>query len=286
MSASVQAIGIDKRFGRTYALAGVTLEARQGVTGLLGPSGAGKSTLLRVLATVMAPDAGRLRLLGCDPSDSRERTAIRQRLGYLPQEPTFHRSFTAFEFIDYVAILKEHMDRRARHMQVRRVLKAVGLDTLAGKKIRTLSSGMRQRLALAQALLGDPQLLVLDEPTNGLDPEYRLRFRDLLSRLGEERTIILATHQTEDVAALCNHVVVMADGGVKYDGRPQALADLAHGKVWLTRSRHPGARLSWRTGEGQYRNIGDAPAGARLVAPTIEDGYLLLLGEQGLKEAA
>ncbi|MGH8901740.1 MAG: ATP-binding cassette domain-containing protein [Egibacteraceae bacterium] len=279
---SVRAVSVHKRFGRTHALAGVSLEAHHGVTGLLGPNGAGKSTLLRLLATVMMPDAGRLRLLESDPTDSRQRTAIRRRLGYVPQEQGFPPNFTVFAFVDYVAILKEHTDRRARHREVRRVLEALDLDTFAGVKLRTLSGGMRQRVALAQALLGEPQLLILDEPTAGLDPEHRLRFRELLSRLGQERTIILATHQIEDVTALCHHVVAMADGSVKFDGMPRDLAELARGKVWLTPSRHPAARASWCTGEGRYRNIGDAPADAQLVDPTTEDGYLLLLGEQAV----
>jgi ABC-2 type transport system ATP-binding protein len=137
---------------------------------------------------------------------------------------------------------------------------------------------MRRRVALAQALLGNPDLLVLDEPTAGLDPEQRLRFRDTVSRLGEDRTIVISTHQTEDVAALCQRVIVMDHGRVRLDGTARDVADVARGKVWLSEQRDAGARLSWRTGEGRHRNIGDAPAGAELVDPSIEDGYLLLIG--------
>jgi ABC-2 type transport system ATP-binding protein len=278
---------VTKRFGRTQALAGVSLKAGVGVTGLLGPNGAGKTTVLRMLATVLAPDAGRIRLLGRDPGRPGERIEIRRRLGYLPQEPGFHRGFTAFEFVDYVAILKEMTDRRARHPEVRRVLDLVGLTSVSGKKIRELSGGMRRRVGLAQALLGDPELVVLDEPTVGLDPEQRLRFREMISRIGEGRSVILSTHQTEDVAALCGTVVVVHGGRTLFDGTPAQLVERARGRVWLDDQRSPDARLAWRTGTGEHRNIGDRPpAGAELVAPTIEDAYLLLIGDESMTVAA
>jgi len=164
---TIEVRSVEKRFGRTRALAGVSFEAAPGITGLLGPNGAGKTTLLRIMATVMAPDDGSVRLLSHDPNNPAERTAIRRMLGYMPQEPGFHRGFTAFAFIDYIAILKEMTDRSTRHAEVARVLELVGLGRQAGKRIRALSGGMRRRLALAQALLGDPSLLVLDEPTTG-----------------------------------------------------------------------------------------------------------------------
>ena len=279
--------GVTKSFGRTQALAGISFRAGAGVTGLLGPNGAGKTTLLRMLATVLGPDDGRLRLLGRDPADSSERLEIRRRLGYLPQEPGFHRSFTAFEFVDYVAILKEMTDRRSRHDEVRRVLAEVGLESVSGKRIRALSGGMRRRVGLAQALLGDPDLLVLDEPTVGLDPEQRMRFRELISRAAEGRCVILSTHQTEDVAALCNAIVVVQAGRTLFSGTPADLVATAAGRVWLDDVRSPGAHLSWRTGTGRHRNIGEVPPpGAELVPPTVEDAYLLLLGDEALAVAA
>ena len=283
---SVQIQAVAKSYLRTRALDGVTLNLGGGVTGLLGPNGAGKTTLQRILATVLAPDAGSVRLLGLDPDKPRQRLSIRRRLGYMPQEPGFHRGFTAFEFVDYVAILKEMTDRRARHREVRRALDLAGLGGVARKRIRALSGGMRRRVALAQALLGDPDLLILDEPTAGLDPEQRMRFREMLSRLGEERTVLMSTHQTEDVAALCQRVVVLHRGAILVDGSPADVANAARGRVWLADRREEGARLSWRTAEGRHRNIGRAPAGADLVEPTIEDGYLLLVGEEAFEEAA
>jgi ABC-2 type transport system ATP-binding protein len=281
---TVEVTEISKRFGRTTALAGLTFDAPAGITGLLGPNGSGKTTLLRMAATVLAPDAGQIRLLGWDPSVADERLAIRRRLGYMPQEPGFHRSFTAFEFVDYIAILKEMTDRRGRHEEVRRVLTLVGLQGVMDRKIKALSGGMRRRVALAQALLRDPDILVLDEPTAGLDPEQRLRFREIVSERSADRTVLLSTHQTEDVAAMCPRVVVMLDGRALFEGTPRELIDVAAGRVWLSSERSLAARLSWRNADGAHRNIGDAPSGAELVAPTLEDGYLLLVGERALAE--
>ena len=276
---TVGLIGVDKAYGRTRALQGIGLELQPGITGLLGPNGAGKTTLLRILATVLAPDAGRVRLLGLDPQDAGQRVNIRRRLGYLPQDAGLHRGFTAFEFVDYVAILKEMTSAQARHAEVRRVLDLVDLGDVRSRKIKTLSGGMRRRVALAQALLGDPDLLLLDEPTAGLDPEQRLRFRELVSA-APHQTVVISTHQTEDVAALCARVVVLDHGTIRFDGAPGDLARVAEHKVWLAADRSSAARLSWRTGDGSFRHIGDPPAGARLVEPTVEDGYLLLLGRR------
>jgi ABC-2 type transport system ATP-binding protein len=277
-TATVTATGVSKRFGPKVALADVGLHLAPGITGLLGPNGAGKTTLLRILATVLPADRGTLELLGHDPTTGDGRLAVRRRLGYLPQEPGFHRSFTAFEFVDYVAILKEWGDRKARHDEVRRVLSLVGLEPVMGTAIRKLSGGMRRRVAIAQSLLGDPDLLVLDEPTAGLDPEQRLRFRELLSAVAARSTVLLSTHQTDDVAALCNRVIVLLGGEVRFAGAPAELAALADGRVWMDVDRDPSAQLAWITGEGMVRHIGEPPAGAHLVPPTVEDGYLTLTG--------
>jgi ABC-2 type transport system ATP-binding protein len=175
---------VGRRYGATRALAGVTLELQAGVTGLLGPNGAGKTTLLRLLATALPPTEGQVRVLGLDPETPAERTDIRRRLGYLPQEVGFPRGFTAFAFIDYVALLKEWTQPSARHAEVRRVLGLVGLGDLGSKRIRAMSGGQRRRVALAQALLGSPPVLILDEPTTGVDPEQRVTLRTVLARAG------------------------------------------------------------------------------------------------------
>ncbi len=268
------------RYGRTTALDGVSFAFGAGVTGLLGPNGAGKTTLLRVLATAIAPDAGSVSIFGADSSHAPGRLAARRRLGYMPQEPGFHQNFTTFEFVDYVAILKELGNRRQRHDQVREVLAEVGLSDVRGKRIKALSGGMRRRVALAAAIVGRPDLLILDEPTVGLDPEQRLRFRELIAELGERCTVLLSTHQTEDVMSLCGRVVVLQSGRVRFDGPPAELADVARGRVWLSPNRAADTIAAWRTGEGEYRNLGSPPPGAHLIAPTLEDGYLLLGGAE------
>jgi len=283
-NATIRMSELRKRYGATDAVADLTLSIGTGVTGLLGPNGAGKTTLMRMLATVLAPTSGSLRLLGFDPSDPDERTELRRRLGYMPQEPGFHRQFTAFEFVDYIAILKEMTDTRARHREVRRVLAQVGLSDVSGRRIRKLSGGMRRRIALAQALLGDPRLLVLDEPSAALDPEQRLRFRELISDLGDERVVLVSTHQTEDVRALCQRVIVLRDGCDAFDGTPAELSGLARDRVWIADERDSRAQLWWRTAEGRHRHVGDPPPGAQLVEPTIEDGYLLLAGPTAVTE--
>ncbi|GGN44436.1 ABC-2 type transport system ATP-binding protein [Actinoplanes campanulatus] len=280
----VHASGLTLRYGRTAALTDVSFTLYDGVTGLLGPNGAGKTTLLRIVATALPPDQGTLSVLGNDPRTPAGRLAVRRRLGYLPQDPGFHPGFTAFEFVDYVAILKELTDRRARHQEVSRVLDAVGLSGQRGRRIRALSGGMRQRVALAAALAGDPDLLVLDEPTVGLDPEQRLRFREVIAELGEGRSVLLSTHQTEEVMALCQRVVVLDGGTVRFEGTPADLAAHARGRVWTSGARVAGALASWRAGDGRYRNVGDPPAGAELLEPTVEDGYLMLVDTPAREE--
>jgi ABC-2 type transport system ATP-binding protein len=274
---TVRVDGLTRRYSRTTALDAVSLAMHDGVIGLLGPNGAGKSTLMRILATAATPDAGTVRVLGHDPMTTGGHREIRRRLGYLPQNPGLPPGFTAFAFVEYVALLKEFVDRAARLDEVHRVLTAVGLHGERHTRIRKLSGGMRQRVGLAAALLGDPALLILDEPTVGLDPQQRLRFREVVATLGEGRTVLLSTHQTEDVMTVCRRVVVLDGGRVRFEGSPTELADTARGRVWASAERAPDALATWRTGTGSFRNVGFPPDGARLIEPTIEDGYLLLV---------
>jgi ABC-2 type transport system ATP-binding protein len=269
--------GLSRRYGAVRALDDVAVGLGRGVTGLLGPNGAGKTTLMTVLATVNEPDAGRVSVFGLDPADGNQRVAIRRRLGYLPQELSFHRHFSVAGFLDYVAILKEIVDRRRRAEEVARVLTAVGLENLAGRRVRSLSGGMRQRLGVAQALLGGPDLLVLDELTAGLDPEQRLRFRELLSDLPDDPVVLLSTHQVDDISAICPRVLVLLGGRVRFAGSPAELAATAAGRVWAADERDTRALVSWRSGDNRWRHLGEhLPEGAEELPPTAEEGYLLL----------
>ena len=273
--------GVGRSFGATQALADVDLDLEPGVIGLLGPNGAGKTTLLRLLATALPPSRGKVRVLGRDVEVLAERTEIRRRLGYLPQEVGFPRGFTAFAFVDYIALLKEWADPAARHAEVRRVLDQVGLSDAATKRIRAMSGGQRRRVALAQALLGSPPVLILDEPTTGVDPEQRVTLRTVLAELARTSIVVLSTHQTEDVAALCERVVVLDRGRVRYDGAVTDLVDRAAGRVWLADQPDPAATVSWRTGTGRYRNVAaQARDDVEHVEPSLEDAYLLLRGDR------
>jgi len=192
---------------------------------------------------------------------------------------------TAFAFLDYIAVLKEWTERAARHAEVRRVLETADLADRGSKRVRALSGGQRRRLGLAQSLIGDPRLLILDEPTTGLDPAQRASLRAVLSARGDVGAVVLATHQTEDVAALCERVIVLSEGRVHFDGPVVDFVATAAGSVWLHEREIPGARVSWRTGTGRIRSIGGTPPdGAELAEPSVEDAYLLMLGHEVLEE--
>ena len=269
---------VAKRFGSTNALDAVTWSGGSAVIGLLGPNGAGKTTLLRMVATVLAPDAGTIRLLGRDPGKANDRLAIRRNLGYLPQETGLYPGFSAFDVVDYVAVLKEMSGRNERRERVHSALTAVGLEDDMHRKIRTLSGGTKRRVAIAAAIVGNPRLLVLDEPSAGLDPDQRLRLRDVMSQAGRQGTVLIATHHTDEVAAFCQHVLVLDRGRLLFSGTPHELATVAAGRVWVDERPHPDAIRTWVTSDGLVRSIGTPPAGAQLVEPNIDDGYLLTTG--------
>jgi ABC-2 type transport system ATP-binding protein len=241
---NVELTELTRRFGRTQAVVGVTLEAGPGVFGLLGPNGAGKTSLLRMMATVLPPTSGTLRLLGRDPDGYGPRREIRRRLGYLPQNLGYYPGFTVTDFIEYFALLKD-MPPGQVPRAVAAAIEHVGLGDKARAKMRTLSGGMLRRAGIAQAIVNEPELLLLDEPTAGLDPEQRVAFRSLLREFGQRATVIVSTHLVEDVAAACSEVALMDAGRMVFHGTPGELI-----------------------ARGQGHGVGDAP---------LERGYSAVL---------
>jgi ABC-2 type transport system ATP-binding protein len=219
---NVEIAGLTRRFGRTTAVAGVSMETGPGVFGLLGPNGAGKTSLLRMMATVIPPTSGSLRLLGRDPGQYGPRREIRRRLGYLPQNLGYYPGFTVVEFVEYFALLKD-MPAAQVPAAVAAAVERVELGPKAKAKLRTLSGGMLRRVGIAQAIVNEPQLLLLDEPTAGLDPEQRIAFRALLRELGQRATVMVSTHLVEDVGAACTEVALMDEGRIVFQGTPDEL---------------------------------------------------------------
>ncbi len=273
--AQVLAFGVEQRFGPVEALQGVDLALQGGLITLLGPNGSGKTTLLRCLATITAPDAGSILIDGLDPRHESDRIEVRRRLGYQPQDPGMTRSARAFDLLDYLAVLKQHDDERTRRHLVFDALERVGLAGRAHDRVGDLSGGMRQRLALAQAILGSPTLLLLDEPAAGLDPDERFRLREIVAERRHRSTVVVSTHLTDE-AAVGDTVLVLLEGRLRFVGSPETLAGTGAGRAWIQAAEPIGARASWRLADGRYRCLGTPPVGAELVAPTLEDGYLLL----------
>jgi ABC-type multidrug transport system ATPase subunit len=209
--------------GKRMAVDGLSLRLGTGVHGLLGPNGAGKTTLIRALATVLPPAGGKLELLGKSITDRSKLRELRRKLGYLPQDFGYYPKFTVREFVEYIAWLKE-MDGGQVAGAVQRAIERVGLADRADDKMKTLSGGMLRRAGIAQAIVNDPEVLLLDEPTVGLDPAQRLDFRTLLRGLGEHATVLVSTHLVEDVAAVCSHVVLMESGKLVFEGTPADVA--------------------------------------------------------------
>lgn len=221
---------LKKTLGRRPVLRGVNLSVTTGVVGLLGPNGAGKTTLLRCVCTELKPTSGSISFLGLDPTIARERRLIRSQLGLLPQEFGYYRNFTLTEFVAYCAWLKAVPASR-RSSAVKDAIERVSLTPLADTRLGRLSGGQRRRAGIAQAIVNDPKLLILDEPTTGLDPEQRFLFRDLVREIGRDRTVLLATHLVEDIAQTSTSLAIIADGSIIYRGTVKSLSESAKGDL-------------------------------------------------------
>ncbi len=287
---------LSKIYGRgpraVTALDGIDLRVGVGVFGLLGPNGAGKTTMMRILAGIVNPSRGKAVVEGNDVSTESGKHAVKSVLGYLPQELGLYPELSAWQFVDYMAILKRMNDQKTRQRRVDQVLEMVGLKDVRDRKIKGLSGGMKRRVGIAQALVNDPRILIVDEPTAGLDPEERIRLRNLLVDLAAERVVILSTHIVEDIGQTCGELAVLAHGRVLFRGSPAQLMRAAHDHVWTittTNSHKPNSGLTvvsmLHLADGtQYRLVGDAAGeypDAKPVAPGLEDAYVWLMKSAG-----
>jgi ABC-2 type transport system ATP-binding protein len=283
--------GVSKTYANgVAALRDVNLSIGAGLFGLLGPNGAGKSTLMRTIATLQAPDSGSITFDGADLVADPD--VVRGRLGYLPQQFGVYPRIPAADLLDHLAVLKGVANRRERAEQIEAVLALTNLRDVRKRAVSTFSGGMRQRFGIAQALLGDPRLIIVDEPTAGLDPEERNRFHDLLAQVGEKAIVILSTHIVEDVSDLCPRMAVLAGGRLLLDGRPSALIDALRGRVWGKSVPRPSVAAYRETlrvistrlsaGETQIHVLaGERPEdGFEPVEPDLEDVYFAALSSQ------
>jgi ABC-2 type transport system ATP-binding protein len=282
--------GVSKTYaGGVRALRNVSLGIPRGMFGLLGPNGAGKSTLMRAVATLSEPDEGRIFFGAIDVL--RQKDDLRRVLGYLPQEFGVYPRTSAVDMLDHLAVLKGFTEAKPRREMVDRLLRVTNLWDLRKRKLTTFSGGMRQRFGIAQALIGDPRLVIVDEPTAGLDPEERSRFLGLLSEIGEDVVVVLSTHIVDDVSDVCQGMAILAEGEVRLQGEPRSVLEALRGSVWrktVTREELEGFRRDhavlgtrWHAGRLVVHVMSpDAPGGGfEPVPPDLQDLYFHTLRE-------
>ncbi|MEM7099120.1 MAG: ABC transporter ATP-binding protein [Pseudomonadota bacterium] len=283
--------GLTKTYANgVEALKGVSLKVPKGMFGLLGPNGAGKSTLMRTVATLQSADDGTVELNGSDVGA--DVTRLRRTLGYLPQEFGVYPRTSPLAFLEHIATLKGITDKGDRSDLVENLLVQTNLWDVRKKNMTTFSGGMKQRIGIAQALIGQPELIIVDEPTAGLDPVERRRFHNLLASIGEDVVVILSTHIVEDVADLCTRMAIMAGGNILSEGEPQELIRELEGRLWRTVVTHNEAdrvkdhvdvlttrRVAGRT---EIKTCAQAaPIGFEAAAPGLEDVYFATLAQAG-----
>ena len=285
--------GLSKTYANDVrALDDVSLTVPRGMFGLLGPNGAGKSSLMRTVATLQTPDTGRIELDGLDVLAEPDR--LRRRLGYLPQEFGAYPRTSPQVMLEHIAALKGIGSRSERREVVEQLLVQTNLWDVRGKSIDTFSGGMKQRFGIAQALIGDPSLIIVDEPTAGLDPAERRRFHNLLARIGEDVVVILSTHIVEDVADLCPRMAIMGRGRILVEGAPEDLTARLDGRLWrqivsreaamARRAELPVVSSRLVAGGVELRVVADSAPAPDLepATPTLEDVYFATLLEHGL----
>ncbi len=280
--------GLSKKYqDGTQALKDIELNIEKGLFGLMGPNGAGKTTLMRILVTIMPFDKGHISINGLDiKKDSYE---IKKRIGYLPQEFGLYSNLTLIEFLDYMCLLHEVSGKEERKRRIDNAIEVTNLKTVANKKLKTFSGGMKRRAGIAQCLLNEPEVIIVDEPTVGLDPEERLKFKNLLRLLGEEKTVIISTHIISDLENLCTQIGIMKKGEVLFQGNIKDLSNKVKAKPWVGR-----CKLDEISGieenyiivtkklvedTWQYRVLGEEPPSTNdeCDSLSLEDGYIALM---------
>lgn len=290
---------LSKRYPNgVQALSDVSLQIPAGMYGLLGPNGAGKSTLMRTVATLQQPDSGSIKLDDLDAL--KEPAELRKKLGYLPQDFGVYPRISALNMLDHMAVLKGFTDKKERHEIVDNLLQQTNLHGVRKKALAGFSGGMRQRFGIAQALIGDPQLIIVDEPTAGLDPEERNRFLNLLSDIGENKVVILSTHIVDDVTNLCPRMAIIAKGQIVREGKPSDLINDMRGSLWVKtvdrgevdgyRNQHNVISSNLFAGRSILHVVSDTDPGDGFTShePDLEDVYFstLLAADGGIAEAA
>ena len=278
---------LSKNYGRKAALKNVSVTIHSGMYGLLGRNGSGKTSLMRILATLSVPSGGEVSMNGIPINETGK---IREIVGYLSQNFSFYRNMSVYDAMDYLGLLSNLPDK-IRKERIASLLEQVNLKENMRTKIKALSGGMKQRLGIAQALLNDPQILIVDEPTAGLDPEERIRFRNMLSEFAEDRIVILSTHISSDVETSCENIGVLDNGKMIWNGAAEELIKQAEGKVYLISAEKKQDKIIREkytvlniiaSGSGtQYRVLSETLPEEKhiLQAPTLEDGYMYLLSQ-------
>ena len=278
---------LSKNYGRKATLKNVSVTIHSGMYGLLGRNGAGKTSLMRILATLSVPSGGEVSMNGIPINETGK---IREIVGYLSQNFSFYRNMSVYDAMDYLGLLSNLPDK-IRKERIASLLEQVNLKENMRTKIKALSGGMKQRLGIAQALLHDPQILIVDEPTAGLDPEERIRFRNMLSEFAEDRIVILSTHISSDVETACENIGVLDNGKMIWNGAAEELVKQAEGKVYLISTEKKQDKIIREkytvlniiaSGSGtQYRVLSETLPEEKhiLQAPTLEDGYMYLLSQ-------
>lgn len=285
MDISIEIRNLSKNYGKKKALSGVSLSIPQGMFGLLGPNGAGKTTLMKVLTTLLKKTDGEVEVCGVSIENSRQ---IRNMTGYLPQDFSMYGNMNAYEALDYLAVLSG-MSRTERKIKVPEMLEKVNLLDKRRTKVRSMSGGMKRRLGIAQAIIHDPKVIIVDEPTAGLDPEERVRFRNLLCEIAKDRIVLLSTHIVGDIEATCENIAVLNQGKICFNGQVSELLSLVEGKVYSVeiaaaeldkvKQKYMVTGILVTGSTANLKIIADENPffQAELVQPDVEDAYMYLM---------